>query len=752
MNVCRCFCTMFNRCGDQWGKLKTAVKFAERRAPKEKQEQKPKTGKGRRVSIKGNRIKILDDYEVTPEENNDITARASIELKNKKVTFVQEPDIGFFWVFLTDVTRWITSPLISSIVIFGFSFWFTRIHVDRFKECKLTTEFRLDDLEIKQQWRNSTTRVIYETKCTMQQNPILSNLGNIMVFFLTIALGAGLDKYKETLRMYEEITGDIKAMGMLMVHLTFDHEKYDAVIVEEDRYGNPTKRVLKFKTRVDTVYRKIRYLLASLGPTVKNTLAGGEYAVRTAKSRFGSLNCFKCKPFKLVDPFKWVDPFTAISDRKYYIVRTDRGICDGFLLPQTYELRNYWKDSIVKIKTIEKVLDQCDEKKKRVADPDEVNEEKKEAKNHYGDPVEARAIMFKELGGIDIDHEIQYALYSKIEDIHDKTNMDAFECTMTVLLDEIMRLFENGLGFGEDEGSAVVSAAIERWNAIYATWGTMASLKTFSEPFAVNLFRIVLVGLYAYFVPIGYLKYVGTDVEEWIRWYVAGEMFIFCLMWWLAFAVRNPFKNSYVIRDVNALAYSTQYQVLNLMANQREFDNKDYGTNSMFGYITKDESEAEKKKRLEREMENWNPYSVFDDRKTSEEKALEKLIEAVNNRNITVKNDNSELKDIISRAFKTMQEQTQLTLNELKEIIKSSMTEIKEYDRDALAKELELIMQILKTEKGVIVGGYGNDKQKKEDAKRRREAENRKKNSRIKLRSRIRLASLNSQRSSYLAF
>jgi len=749
MNVCRCCCTMFNRCGQGGGEVKTAVSFPETRPQK--------TNKGRRVSLKGSNITYIPDYEVTSEENNEITERASIELKNKKVTFVQEPDIGFFWVFLTDVVRWATDPLISSVCVFGLSFWFTTIHIDAFKECKLTTEFRLDDLEIKQQWRNSSTSVTYETKCTMQQNPILSNLGNIMVFFLTIALGAGLDKYKETLRMYEEITGDIKAMGMLMVHLTFDHEKYDAVVVEtEDGTddGVPTKRVLKYKTRVDTVYRKIRYLLASLGPTVKNTLAGGEYAVRTVKSRFGLLNCFKfIKRGKYCQPqLDWVDPFTAISDRKYYIMRTDRGICDGFLLPQTYELRNYWKDSIVKIKKLKTVLDQCDEKKKKVADPAEVEEEKERAENHYEDAVEARDRMYKELGGIDIDHEIQYALYSKIEDIHDKTNMDAFECTMTVLLDELMRLFENGLGFGEDEGSAVVSAAIERWNAIYATWGTMASLKTFSEPFAVNMFRIVLVGTYAYFVPIGYLKYVGTDIEEWIRWYVAGEMFIFCLMWWLAFAVRNPFKNSYVIRDVNALAYSTQYQVLNLMANQREFDNKDYGTNSMFGYITKDETDQEKKERIKREKEGWNPYSVFDDRKTSEEKALEKLIEAVNNRNITVTTDNRGLQRIISEAFKRMEKANRVTLNELKEIIKSSMTEIKQYDRDALAKELDIIMGLTKTQNGVIVGGYGNDKQKKEDARRREKAEKRNNNSSAKLRSRIRLASLNSQRSSYLAF
>jgi hypothetical protein len=685
---------------------------------------KPGNKKKRRGSVLKNGI----IYTQPPDK--EIPELGTFIDKDKKVTFVQEPDIGFLWVFLTDVIRWITSPLISSVVVFGLSFWFTMLHIDAFKECKLTTEFRLDGLEIKQQWRNSTTGITYGEECSMQQNPILSNLGSIMVFFLTIALGAGLDKYKETLRMYEEITGDIKAMGMLMVHLTFDREKYEY----EEGKG------LLYKDNVETVYRKIRYLLASLGPTVKNTLAGGEYEIQYEPNTWSWLyftSYMECGGKYHLPRITWLDPFAAISDRKYYVVRRDLNICSKLCFSTTTEFRNYWKDSIVKYTDEDEITKKAKEKMKIMkSDEKSIIKKMDKALEHFKKAKKARDRLTEELDD-NIDSEIQYALYSKIEDIHVKTDMDAFECTMTVLLDELMRLFENGLGFGEDEGSAIISAAIERWNAIYATWGTMASLKTFSEPFAVNMFRLLLVGTYAYFVPIGYLKYVGTDIEDFIMWYVSGEMFIFCLMWWLAFAVRNPFKNSWVIRNVNRLAYSTQFQVLHLMAYQRIFDNTDYGSNSKYGYLTKKESKV------------TDRYDFFSKERWSEEKALERLIEAVNRRNITVKNDNSGLKDIIERAFAQMQKQTQLTLNELKEIIKSSMTEIKEYDRDALAKELEIIMKILKTEKGVIPGGLGTEAQRKKEFERRKK--------RKKLRKRLMPAQQGRSKnpngvSSYLAF
>ncbi len=728
LQCCKCVTNMFGQCGSN---------------------EENKTGDTIKPGKKKRRGSVLKNgiiYTQTSDDEIPVPIGTFVD-KDKKVTFVQEPDIGFLWVFITDVFRWSTSPLVSSVVVFVLSFWFTMIHVDAFNECKLSTEFRLDGLEIKQQWRNSTMRTTYGEECSMQQNPILSNLGSIMVFFLTIALGAGLDKYKETLRMYEEITGDIKAMGMLMVHLTFDHEKY----CYEKGKG------LVFKDNVETVYRKIRYLLASLGPTVKNTLAGGEYEIPYEPNTWSWLDFtsyMECGGKYNLPRLVWLDPFAAISDRKYYVVRKDLDCCSKLCFSTTTEFSNYWKDSYSMFTTENKITKkfwkergyEWNEKTKTLtelnpntASKNTLNTNKRLLKkeiNHFKEAKEARERLSNELDG-NIDSEIQYALYSKIEDIHDKTDMDAFECTMTVLLDELMRLFENGLGFGEDEGSAIISAAIERWNAIYATWGTMASLKTFSEPIAVNMFRLFLVGTYAYFVPIGYLKYVGTGIEDRIRWYVAAEMFIFCLMWWLAFAVRNPFKHSWVIRNVNRLAYSTQFQVLHLMAYQRIFDSTDYGSNSKYGYLTKKDSDV------------TDRYGFFSKKRWSEEEALERLIKAVNKRNITVKNDNRGLERIISEAFTRMKNDTQTTLNELKEIITGIMTEIKQYDRDALAKELDIIMRNNKTVKGTKLGGLGTIKEREADAEQQRIGTGGgKRNWKSQIRSRIRP----SQRSSYLAF
>ena len=187
-------------------------------------------------------------------------------------------------------------------------------------------------------------------------------------------------------------------------------------------------------------------------------------------------------------------------------------------------------------------------------------------------------------------------------------------------------------------------------------------------------------------------------------------------MWWLAFAVRNPFKNSWVIRNVNTLAYSTQFQVVHLMAYQRIFDIRDYGSKSKYGYLEEGEEE------LEPRNSGWNPYSVFDDRKTSEEKALEKLIEAVNNRNITVTTDNRGLKDIIEKAFDRMGKQTKVTLEEIRDIIEIIMKDIKKYDRDALADELKAIMLENKAS-GVRPGGLGTVPERIEEAERRKKRE-----------------------------
>lgn len=600
------------------------------------------------------------------KQKNRRGSASQFERPDSNIKLRYEPDIGLFWVLISDVLRYLTSPKIASLVVWTMSLVFLDMHIRDYKKCNLETMFKLNDGKIEQQWRNTSMTMTYNEDCSIQQNPVLANISGIMIFFLTIALGAGLDKYKETLRMYEEITGDIKAMGMLMVHLTFDHEKYKF-----------EGKNLVYKDNVQDAYAKMRYLLASLAPTVKNTLAGGEYKIQHRPSR---LSCpkFECNDQYPFPQLKWLNAFEAMSDRKYFFEQK-LNMCEKLFFSTTIEYSNYWKDAACEF------------------------EDRKTMKwNVKLKPFNERTRLLKiiEEDGQKLDSEIQYALYKKISDIREFTDMDAFECTMTVVLDEIMRLFENGLGFGEDEGSAVASAAIERWNAIYATWGTMASLKTFSEPFAVNLFRMILVGAYAYFMPVGYLKYIGVE-EEWVIFmYVGGDMMIFCLMWWLAFAVRNPFRNSFIIKNVNKLAYETQFQVLHLMMYQEYFDNKDYGSDSKYGYIMKKPSTVptEEPTVPTEEPIIIHPigYDVFTkNRQTDEEKILEKLLEAINQRNVQGVANNLELRKIIKEALDSMKLDSKLRDQELKKIIERAMNDISEFDRVVLAAELKSIMDAM---------------------------------------------------------
>ena len=180
---------------------------------------------------------------------------------------------------------------------------------------------------------------------------------------------------------------------------------------------------------------------------------------------------------------------------------------------------------------------------------------------------------------------MQKALYEKINDVHTHSNMDAFECTMTVLLDELMRVFENGLGFGSDEGSAIATSAIEKWNAIYGTWGSLSSLKTFREPFLVSFLRILMLSAYAWFTPTKYSKYV--DDQFWFYTYSLIDVWFFAWLNWISYAIRNPFKDSnrWIIDTVDGPALQTQSQVIYFMSRSYEFDISDYKPRSRFGYI-----------------------------------------------------------------------------------------------------------------------------------------------------------------------
>ena len=510
------------------------------------------------------------------QDTDDIESKRT--LLRQKIKLKYEPDNGVVWNAFHWFGRWLFSASVASLLIWALSLVFLRIHLDNYENnCDLKTRFVIDGGEIKQVWSNPIENKNFTDRCSLENNPIVGNVTNILIFLLTLALGAGLDKYKETLRLYEEVAGDIKAMAMLLVHLTFDREKYE---LEEGK--------LSFKKDVDVTYRKMKYLLSSLAPTVKNTIAGGEY---TVQYRPAKCSCPKTECSSRL--FAWSNPFEALSDRKYYEVK-DQSSLMNLIFSSTVEYPNYWKDASDQLHRPQKYKDLIRSVKVKMGTATFMESAGEVAREDAGGDKfklgeqktdRTRLVELIEQAGQDLNAEVQYALYKKITDIHKWTEMDAFECSMTVLMDEIMRLFENGLGFGADEGSAIASAAIDRWNSIYATWGTLSSLKTFSEPLVVNIFRAVLIGIYAWFMPKTYLKYHGILEEYWLFIFVAGDMLIFCLMWWLAFAVRNPFKNSFIIRNVSKLAYQTQFQVQQLMANQLEFDKRDYNSNSEYGYI-----------------------------------------------------------------------------------------------------------------------------------------------------------------------
>jgi len=586
----------------------------------------------RKNPAKGKRGSIFSKRRGTED---DIESRRT--LLREKITLKYEPNNGIVWNTFHWMGRWLFSASIASFLIWALSLVFLRIHLDNYNtKCDLKTEFILYEGEIKQVWSSGKNQTLYGNECLLDTNPIIMNVTGILIFLLTLALGAGLNKYKETLRLYEEIAGDIKAMAMLLVHLTFDSEKYHL-----------KKKKLEWKTNVEATYRKMKYLLSSLAPTVKNTIAGGEY---TVQYRPGKWSCPRIECTHNL--FLWSNPFDALSDRKYFEVK-QQGVCNRLFFSSTVEYPNYWKHAAYQLenagyfKKLRRGI-RVTQGYEDVTLADIAAEVQRNPPFELGKQTSDRTRLFEliEQAGGELNAEVQHSLYKKITDIHEFTEMDAFECSMTVLMDEVMRLFENGLGFGVDEGSAVASAAIDRWNAIYGTWGTLSSLKTFSEPLIVNIFRAVLIGIYAWFMPKTYLKYSGVIEESWLFIFVGSDMLVFCLMWWLAFAVRNPFKNSFIIRNVSKLAYQTQFQVQQLMANQLEFDKVDYSSNSEYGYITKPGHPT-------------NPATIGIDIFGPDPRPIEDILaDSLKVRNEKAATNQQELNMIIARALKLLNQET----------------------------------------------------------------------------------------------
>jgi len=507
---------------------------------------------------------------------------------------------------------------------------------------------------------------------------LYSTIQNVMVFMLVMTLGAGLGKYREEIRLFEALAGDIKAMAMFLTHLTYDNQKY--VAPDGKDYKNI---VLEYKDNVEDQYRRMRLILAILTPVARVVLKGesdGEKRPEATTDRLETKkyfipnrrynnNCFPLRIFDCCFPIRCCELVSFKCKRlKDCGCRCSRW-CPG--TQQFIHIHRYWKDYDEHKK--ERQLNPATDKKKikkilnvglniSFEKPEyfemglrkqvdkffnenrkNINMSRKDFNKKYGIPhplrtKNARPTVWpekkirktlyanypktffrynpgptpEEFGRLKECEQLKWLngktlkklnafehawveylvtmpsiddkahqLYEKIDDIQSYTHLDLFETIMTVLLDEIMRVAENNLGFGSDEGSAVASAVYAKWEGIYASWGAMSSIKTFSEPTLVHMYRTVMLFAYSSLTPFNYVDYIRpgeTDTGRTTLYFifVLLEVGVFAVMWWLAYAIRNPFKDVTCMKGVKLMARKTQEQVLELLIMQKHFEEKDY--------------------------------------------------------------------------------------------------------------------------------------------------------------------------------
>ena len=403
-----------------------------------------------------------------------------------------------------------------------------------------------------------------------------------MVFMLTMTLGSGLTKYKEEIRLFEALAGDVKAMAMFMVHLTYDAEKY---------YTGEDQK-LQWKTDVEKQYEKIRVLLAVITPVARVVLKG-----KRIKPGCLSWWCRKYETEAKVTELETHKNYIKIpeGEKNTFPLRIlacwdDKSCCGtwkscfncGCRCPSNWwcSLKyRRWKFKWSEYKTINKAVElEFDRGKIKQLVPDLIFPSGVSERGYW----DSYRIQLEEHGPT--TYEI--SLYKKIAEIQNKSKLDLFETLMTVLLDELIKVSENGLGFGKDEGSAVMSAVYAKWEGIYASWGEMASIKSYREPLVVHLYRAVMMGIYAVFVPYNYSLSLTRDTSlnmfdstfpfSYFT-YVIADVAFFSIMWSIAYSIRNPFKDVKFMRGVKPISSATQHQILNLMKGQEYFDNLDYG-------------------------------------------------------------------------------------------------------------------------------------------------------------------------------
>jgi len=400
-----------------------------------------------------------------------------------------------------------------------------------------------------------------------------------MVFMLTMTLSSGLTKYKEEIRLFEALAGDIKAMAMFLVHLTYDAQKY-----RYDEWGK-----LTYKPDVEKQYEKIRVILAVITPVARIVLKG-----KRLKEGLCNWLMRKYETEANVDDLETYKNYIEIpaSEPNTFPLRIfcclDNHSCCGYW-KCFYRLgchcnKNCWCSLENRREKFKWSKYEEYEKHRRFTDGDNDKKLKIFAfpKNKYDELYWMAYIRNIDQHG-PTTYEI--SLYKKIKQIQETSKLDLFETLMTVLLDEIIKISENDLGFGSDEGSAVMSAVYAKWDGIYASWGEMSSIKTYREPVVVHFYRAVMLSIYAVFMPYNYMGKITRSTSLNIMdgmfpvayfLYIFADIAFFSVMWSIAYSIRNPFKDVRFMRGVKPISSEAQQQVLNLMKAQLIYDTCDY--------------------------------------------------------------------------------------------------------------------------------------------------------------------------------
>lgn len=440
-----------------------------------------------------------------------------------------------------------------------------------------------------------------------------------MAFMLTMTLSSGKSKEQEIIKKFEALSGDIKAMAMYLVHATYDHEKY-----KMSENGK-----LVYDNRVRDQFHKMQYLLAILSPTARKVLQGShsflfpEY-LGDSGSWFtdlvnGKISINKPRYFFLWEYGLILSLLTLGFISLTLVVIALLLISESIPYTLIYTLILFGIGLFI-FATMTRWTDcrlcgwGCCCKSTPYADVDDLelipftkprnknglnflyafcclSTKYKRNYRRWSD----ESCMYTKKTDEYCTKGLELALYNKIKETQRRTGMDLFETEMTVLLDEINRIGELKIGFGEDEGSAILSAVLNKWEGIYGSWGEMSSVKTYSEPTLIQLYRVFFMFMYAFITPIKYLSLHENNnnwclfdcdqknsVDPYIWWSVL-DVSVYAFMWWVAYYVRNPFDKSLWFgrsEIIVGISTSTQKQVNRFLINGKQLEQEDY----RFGY------------------------------------------------------------------------------------------------------------------------------------------------------------------------